>query len=242
MLLQRLAEMSGVFTFFASGQERPLAHHKSRRQPHAVYAGAALSPVFCNLRTATNAGDKQGVLDEDILDMIGDKLFELAIEDVPDLRYVAGIPNAGRPIVEALVLAAGRQGYQIGPVPFDKCEDDSGRLFVCRAPEAISLIQAVFDDVVTVADVKVRFLKTLPCKPPLFVLIDRQEGGMEILEAMGYEVRSAFGLDDVIEACLENGRIDLETAERVQSYAFMRRQLIRKHMKEIVADLNGEFA
>ena len=240
MLLQRLVDLPGVFTFFGPGQERPLAHHKSKRQPHAVYAGAELSPVFCNLRTATNAGDKQGVLDKDILDLIGEKLFELAIEDVPDLQYVAGIPNAGGPIIEAVVLAAGRKGCQIGPVPFVKSEDDSGRLFVCRAPEAAGLIQAVFDDVITVADVKARFLKALPCKPPLYVLIDRQEGGMEILEAMGYEVRSAYGMDDVIEACLERGRIDLETAKRVQTYAFQRRNLIRRHMKEILADLQGE--
>ncbi len=239
MLLQRLVQMPGVFTFFAKGEEKPLAHHASKRKPFEVYAGAEYSPYFCNFRTADNAGSKQGTLDAETMTLIGDELFRLAFSE-DHLRYVTGIPNAGHPIADAVVAAGKSYRVNVVHVMFDKHEGSDGRYFTCNDPDSATRIQAVFDDVVTLADVKVRFMKALPCKPPLYVLVDRQEGGMEILKAMGYEARAAHSLDAVIAECLEQGRIDLETADRVLTYAARRRKLISMHMDEIVADLKQE--
>lgn len=236
-LVRMLAAMAGTFTFFPSGQEKPLAHHKSQRQPAEVYAEAALSPYFCNLRMADNAGDKQGSLSQASVDLIGECLFQMLPKD-ERVSEIAGIPNAGTPIAAAVYRAAIRQGIVLKQAIFRKTEGELGRAFE-RISEGNAPVEAVFDDVITLADVKSRFLKTLPNKPPLYVLIDRQEGGVEILKALGYQVRTALSTEDVLRECLENGRIDNKMADRVRAYGADRRLLINRLMPEILEDLRA---
>ncbi len=238
-LMIQLASLNGTLTFFPKGMEKKIAHHQSQRLPAEVYADAELSPYFCNLRTAENGGDKQGTLPQHSVDLIGECLFRLLPADQPT-RVVAGIPNAGNAIAKSVVAAAVKQGIVLKQAMFRKEDSVQGRRFQ-RDSDDFGAVEAVFDDLITVADVKFRFLSALAAssaaKPPLYVLVDRQEGGADILAALGYTVTSAIKIEELLPFCIENGRIDHGMADRLLAYAKRRRELIASKMDEITRDL-----
>ena len=241
-LLNLLPQLKGTLTFFPKGEERPLAHHKSQRLPHEIYAGAELSPYYCSLRTPTNQGDKQGSLTPEALALEGECLLGLIIQlDArEDVQAIAGIPNAGDPLAEAVIAAARHQGYALQSARFAKSEGQTGTCFT-RVPGVSELpVDVVVDDVITLADTKVRFLAALGKKPrAICILFNREEGGVEVLRQLGYSVYWVFGLTDVLLACRKAELIDDETVARSHAYAVRRRELVNDRMDEILADLRA---
>lgn len=239
-LLSILVQTPGVFTFFPPGQERPLAHQRSQRKPDVIYAGSVPSPYFCNLRLPTNVGDKQGTLTVEAVALVGECLSEL-VHAEGHVRTIAGIPNAGDPLAAAVVAASGANGYPLDRIRFLKQDGPRGTEFVRAEGREGLAVDVVVDDVITLADTKVRFLKALGKKPDaICLLLDREEGGVLILQRMGYHVRAAFGLEDILAACLAASLITQEHVDRTRAYAKDRRELVNLYMEEILADLQGD--
>jgi orotate phosphoribosyltransferase len=115
---------------------------------------------------------------------------------------VCPIPNAGNPIVEALLRVIPRpHGFKV--VPLAKETTNTGRrivpmpLFPYLSGETVLLI----DDLITKANTKleaIEVLENVGCKiSGLAVLIDREEGGYDELVSKGVFVIKAFDASDL---------------------------------------------
>ena len=241
-LLSLLPRLPGTLIFFEKGEGRPFAHHRSNRLPREVYADAELSPFFCNLRCPMNLGDKQGSLTPEAVALVGECLCELVYAVRPPTA-IAGIPNAGDPLAEAVVAASRRRGLELQAVRFVKNDGPDGTQFARHDARTDLMVDVVVDDVITMADTKRRFLVAvngpMADKPLVCVLFDRCEGGVEILRALGYDVLSVFTLPDILASSREAGLIDDEKVERSFEYAKRRHSLINLRMEEILADLRA---
>lgn len=183
-----------------------LAHHDTRPE-------APPSPIYFNLRTFSNPG-KPGKLTGEIIEEIGHAFYDLTVRQ--DLQYdlVAGIPNAGEPLAEAMVPKT-----QLLQVVKGKTRE-----FVIVVPlagiagERILLI----DDLITEATSKFKVIEAIEAQggvvKDVLVLIDRQQGGARQLEEAGYCLHAVLPLDELLATYVSSGRIDETMAEKVLDY------------------------
>lgn len=194
-----------------------------RLKLHETSPEAPLSPLYFNLRTADNP--KPGRLDLETLSLIGRVLYELLDSNAIDFDVVAGIPNAGDPIAEALIRAAAELDDDILLLRLEKEEQEDGSRRIVRLVDTAKWVTAsilLVDDLVTGADTKeeaAAAVKQAELRVAGFaVLIDRQQGGSQRLCAAGYTVLSVFTLRDLLDFYVEEGLITSEKRQEVDSY------------------------
>ncbi|MFA6973308.1 MAG: phosphoribosyltransferase family protein [Parcubacteria group bacterium] len=192
-----------------------------RLKLHEKNPNAPLSPFYLNIRNKNNP--KPGPLDDEDYDLIAKGLLEVTQDSGVEFDAIAPIPRAGDPIAEAILRVVGADSkFRI--IPLSKEEDGGGRRIVPKAGfeykqgERILLI----DDLVTKADTKIEAIKAVEssgCKVVgLVVLVDRQQGGREQIEAAGYKLFVGFTIRTLLDFYVANNMVDKEKYEEAIKY------------------------
>lgn len=191
---------------------------------HEANQDAPLSPIFLNLRTPENP--KPGPLTPEIMELIGEEFLELLKDKYLRFDFVAGIPNAGDPIADAFekVLEADWGQGNVRRLRFAKETDGMNRRIGKVTPDRNLIRKRVLllDDLITRADSKleaveqIKFCGGVP--EDILVLVDRQQGGREQLEAAGHRLHSVYTLIELLDLYVEQDRIDTAKSEEVLTY------------------------
>jgi orotate phosphoribosyltransferase len=183
---------------------------------HETQPDAPLSPIYLNLRTPENP--KPGPLTPALLDLAA----QLMIESVGTLpARIAGVPNAGDPFTDAFVrVARGR----VTVLRMRKEESDGIRRvtgIIDEKPERGTEVMVV-DDLVTQAHSKFEAIHALENEGlkvrGLVVLVDRQQGGRQQIEAEGYGFYTVYTLPELLEHYADTGRVERATVDAVLEY------------------------
>lgn len=194
-----------------------------RLKLHETQPDAPLSPIYLNLRTPDNP--KPGPLTPELVGEIADLLYGLIhLTEGLDFRYVAGIPNAGEPLADALMQRLGSWS-DVSQIRLYKEETADLRRIAgvlegdWDLPGKVLLV----DDLITQADSKLEAVSVLEEVDmevrDLLVLVDREQGGSEWLSfEEGIRVIAAFTLTQLLDHYIETGKIEREKADEVKRY------------------------
>ena len=187
---------------------------------------ALKTPIFIDLRHRLY--DNLQTLSE-----LGRRLHErialTAREGVP--QQVIGIPDTATPLALAAALASrgSRRPLFYGQLRKEPAHYPGGRsgasayMGICDPAREITLI----DDVMASGDTKLWSIDELAKDglqvARILVVVDREQGGAEILEKRGFPVDSLYRVTDFIEYYAADGRVDWETAERAREHCAKRR-------------------
>lgn len=165
------------------------------------------SPIYIDLRLLVSYPE--------VLRQVADAMIEVAKK----LKFdrIAGIPYAALPIATAITLKTG------WPLLYARKEvKDYGTK---RQIEGIfkpgETILAV-DDLITTGDSK--FIVITPFEEAglkvkdILVLIDREQGGRQLLETKGYQLHAVLGIHEMLEILREEKKIDPTTYNKVREY------------------------
>ena len=139
---------------------------------------------------------------------------------------IAPIPNAGDPIAIALHAALQERGLDRPLLWLTKGEEGGKRkISGVREGEWFneSDIALAVDDLITQAGTKIEAIDVLQrtafqVVTDLLVLIDRQQGGREQVEAKGVTVTAAFELDILLSYYVATGKMTVDKSDEVLSY------------------------
>lgn len=210
-------------TIFAKGAFK---FGKFKLKLHETNPDAPLSPFYINIRDKNNP--KPGNLDEADYDLIALSLLKVIRESDIVFDAIAGIPNAGDPIIAALERIMERDpdwnpgSFRI--IKLTKVEEGGKRKIVplpgfeYKKGERILLI----DDLITKADTKLEAIRAIEefgsVIVAIIVLVDRQQGGREQLEKAGYKLFSAFTITELFDYYYGEGKIELEEYKDCLTY------------------------
>lgn len=187
--------------FKISEEEFAFVHHEKNPE-------APLSPVIVNLRN----------LPENLVEKIAQVLAKVKLKTKPLL--CTGIPNAAIPFAKKF--------SEITKIPyvtiFEK-DDVPGRprvLPASDAPKGENKKIIIIDDLITKGNSKIRAIKVaeeLGYKViGLLVLVDREQGGKEMLNQAGYELYTSLSLTDLLQYYLKNKKITKEQFDETIKY------------------------
>ncbi len=165
---------------------------------HEKNPEAPLSPIIINLRN----------LPEALITKIAQALKEVKLKEQP--QFCTGIPNAAIPFAKEFSKLT-----EIPYVEIFEKDDNPGspRILPAKnAPKDEGKTLLIVDDVITKGASKFRAFKVaeeLGYKVlGLLVLVDRDEGGREMIEQSGYQFYAPIELKELLNYYLEKGQID----------------------------------
>ena len=187
---------------------------------HETNPDAPLSPIYLNIRTPENP--KPGPLSRSELHFVGGVLAGLVRGQNLEFDGIAGIPNAGDPIVDAFQKTVG------GSFPLlrmqKKTGADSRRVtdVIDDAGLAKGSKVLVFDDLIAGADSKLEAIAVLEGAgfkvTDVVVLVDREQGGRDQLSGRGYTLHAALKLTELLDFYVDEGLIEAAKREEVKEY------------------------
>lgn len=187
--------------FRESEEEFAFVYHESN-------PSAPLSPIIVNLRK----------MPEDLNMKIAECMAEIPLKQKPDV--CSGIPNAAIPYAQDYSKVTGIPYVTI----FEK-DDKPGSpriLPAADAPRGEGKTILIIDDVITKGASKFRAFKVaedLGYKVlGLVVLVDRGEGGKEMIEEAGYDFYSPLKLQDLLDYYLSKKMITQDLYEETMKY------------------------
>lgn len=182
---------------------------------------APLSPIYFDLRL--NAQSKNGPLNFQTILEIGIELFDLAYALNLKFNQVAGISEVGGFIADAFANDAPSFCRRFRLLKFWK-EKKDGKMAITEISEGIWKPQQVvllIDDTEEV-NPKIEAINVLERNElkvrDVLVVIDRGQGGKEILEEKGYNLYALFNAIQLIDFYLSKGKISKEKAKEVKEY------------------------
>ena len=165
-----------------------------------------ISPIYIDLRLVISRPP--------LLDRVAEAYTEL-LQDL-DFDRIAGIPFAGIPLATAVSLHTGR------PMVFPRLTakaHGSGRTVEGLYAKGEKVV--LLDDLITTGKSKLEAAKVLRDQglavEDLVVLIERGSGGRRELEEAGIRLRRYLSIEEMLDACLETGRITEAELERVRA-------------------------
>jgi len=183
---------------------------------------APKSPIFLNLRTPDNP--KPGPLTPEALELTGKLLYGRLHEiEGLDFTYIAGIPNAGEPIADA-IMANLASWSRVAKLHLIKQESDGKRKIAgIRETDYVQGASVVlYDDLITQADTKLEAIDVLKnaglAAAAVMLVVDRQQGGKEQVEQTGCPVYSLFTLPEMMVYYLIKGHLDAEKVNWAMIY------------------------
>ena len=203
---------------------------------HDKNPNAPLSPFYLNLRTSDNP--KPGPLNKETLSMIGKELLTLALRFVQRADYLAGVPRAGDPIVEAMrekIMEETKLTGLLGihnrissrRIRLVKQERDGKRAGVTIHEEDVGLAKngglvILVDDLITKADSKLASIHCLEDAGfkvgDVMVVLDRQQGGGEELARAGYKLWPVFTINDLLFFYFREGVVTAKVYDEICRY------------------------
>lgn len=174
---------------------------------HEVKIEAPLSPIYVNLRN----------LPDQLLTKIAQVLSEVQLETPQD--YCTGVPKAAVIIAQKFADASGIPFMDV----FEKIGQNTDRKIIIKEgvkpKENTKLL--VIDDVIAHGKSKLEALeaaKAVGFYVNMLVLIDREQGGVEQVEAEGCRVYAAIKLTDILDYYMEKNMITKEQYEKSIDY------------------------
>ena len=166
-----------------------------------------VAPVYVDLRVLVSHPDALRQAGE----LLSARLRSLSFD------RIAGIPYAGLPLGVAAALAGGhplcyarKEAKQYGTKQLIEGEHHPG--------ERVILI----DDVITDGGAKLEgaapFQSAGLVVEDVLVLVDREQGGAEMLARHGLRLHACYTLREILTALWDSGRISAETYRRVTDY------------------------
>jgi len=133
-----------------------------------------------------------------------DKLATIELKGALILPYVASILELPCIIVRKEAKTYGLMGRIVG----GEIKSDERFIF--------------FDDVITDGRSKLEGIKPIEemggIIDTILVVVDREQGGKESLESMGYKVKAVVKISEIINSLLRMGKISCEDAEKIMKY------------------------
>jgi uridine monophosphate synthetase len=165
------------------------------------------SPVYVDLRGL--------VSHPDVLRLAGEAL--VGVLQGLEFDRIAGLPYAGLPLAVSASLAGNL------PMLYARKEaKEYGTKRLIEGSYEAGQTVAVLDDVITTGGAKLELVEPFLAEGmkvrDFVVLIDREQGGAQILEEKGYRLHSVFTLRQVLEALNRQGAISAEQYRKVMDY------------------------
>ncbi len=200
---------------------------------HEKDAATPMAPFYFNLRTPDHP-KKPGLLTKGDCDLIAICMIEVLkvyheVYHEIDFDFVAGIPRAGDPFIDAiqniLTIEPGYIRKKFDIVRLDKIKKDGKRKVVprkeyaeyCRGKKGLLL-----DDVVSYGDSKIEAAKALEScgaiVAGIIVLVDIGLGGIQILQNAGYKIYPIFTAKSLFDYYLHCKKIGKKKYEEAINY------------------------
>ncbi len=164
---------------------------------HEKHPEAPLSPVYINLRN----------LPPELLDQVGVAMAGVDIPSLPD--YCVGIPSAGDPIAE---VYSSRTGIGRAELLRKEVGEGGRKIVPLESGEPLTGSVRLVDDLITQADTKLEAIQAIESfglvVSDIVVLVDREQGGGDQLREAGYNLYSAFTMQQMLDFYLRSEKID----------------------------------
>jgi orotate phosphoribosyltransferase len=139
-------------------------------------------------------------LDHRVAPLIGQVMLEL-IADVPDVAAVGGMTMGADPIAAAVLHQGALVGRSYDAFVVRKEPKDHGRGRQVEGPELYGKRVIVFEDTSTTGGSPLKAIEALTgvgaVVAGVAVVVDRNTGAREVIEAAGYPYFAAIGLGDL---------------------------------------------
>jgi orotate phosphoribosyltransferase len=190
---------------------------------HEREPNAPLSPIYLTLRPKRSKNP--GPIGEDLLERICRFMKDMLEERNISYTHVCGVPHTGDPYADWLAIPNRSSDRKKTIIRLEKrTEEDGTRKVVGIEPGEYSKGDRVLlaDDLIVEADSKREAILTLEegglIVKDLAVVIDRCQGGISKLNALGYTTHALLTLPEML-IYLENAKcIDEATERRVLQY------------------------
>lgn len=166
-----------------------------------------LTPVYTNLRSPLPPILRHGAR------LLWQEIQNSAIA----FDRLAPVPTAATPYVSVI-----SDRFEIPMIMPRTLPKDYGTRAMIDGDYRVGDQVALCDDVCSKADSKIRVIEILVAEKlvaeDVFVLIDRQEGGREVLEAMGVQLHAVMTLSEVVHELYRHQQIELAQLNEVSQY------------------------
>lgn len=172
---------------------------------HEKYSEFPRSPNKINLRIPDNEGN----LREELIATIGWEMYKKAISKGVYSHLITGLPKAGEPFARVVaqymhkpLLQMVKEFYSDGQRRISSIQGDNYQLGqrVLVLDDVISQAQTKLEGIAAIESVGLKV-------SALIVVIDREEGGAEYLQTLGYRVLSIFSFSDLLKFYYNVGKI-----------------------------------
>lgn len=165
------------------------------------------SPVYVDLRGLVSHPEVLRLAGEALVGVLNGLQFD----------RIAGLPYAGLPLAVSASLAGNL------PMLYARKEaKEYGTKRLIEGSYEAGQTVAVLDDVITTGGAKLELVEPFLAEGmtvrDFVVLIDREQGGAQILEEKGYRLHSVFTLRQVLDALRRQGAISEEQHQVVADY------------------------
>ena len=189
----------------------------SKFKIHEQYPDFPLSPNKINLRMPDNGGKLTPALVEKIFPLMQRKAVLASLR----FNLIVGLPRAGEPFAEALSYNMSKALLRMSKKDGVDGQRRVGGI-ISGNFKAEQRVLAV-DDVVSQATTKLEAIRELEkvnlIIAALLVAVDREEGGSECLQSLGYKVFSLYNLSELLIFLFEAGKITLGQLEDSLAYS-----------------------
>lgn len=176
-----------------------------------------LSPNKIDLRTPDNNGN----LTPELVAAIGWEMWKRAA--ITQLRFdlVAGFPKAGEPFAEEVakyahkpLLKMEKKFYPAGQRRIAAVLGDNYQVGqrVLALDDVISQARTKLEGITAIESVALKVAA-------LIVAVDREEGGSEYLESLGYRIYSVYAFSDLLKFYFRAGKISRHQMEESLAYS-----------------------
>lgn len=183
-----------------------------------VLADKSRSLYKIDLRTKENGGP----LEQSVIEALGQDLRLCAEERELLFEYVAGVPNAGDRLAEAVSQHGDpREEWPVEVIHLEKAGDAIVGILDMDETDGDEEV-LVIDDVATHAFRKGQVIQVLRARgyvvTGVLVVVDREEGAREELAKLDCALHSLFKISDLVEFAGEYSFISRDDGERIAAY------------------------